>query len=69
MSTKMLFCSPIAQTTKFTPFHLREVVLPVELQMADEAVAEISQLDSGTLQSYVAQIEGMKQNLFLIVDL
>ena len=48
--------------------HGREAVLPVELQMTDETVEKLH-VDSDTVQSYVAHVEKMKQELFPVVDL
>ena len=61
----------IHASTKFTPFYLmygREAVLPVELQMTDKTVEKLH-VDSDTVQSYVAHVEKMKQELFPVVDL
>ena len=56
---------------EFTLFYLmygREAVLPVELQMTDQTVEKLH-VDSDTVQSYVAYVEKMKQELFPVVDL
>ena len=61
----------IHASTKFTPFYLmygREAVLPVELQMTDQTVEKLH-VDSDTVQSYVAYVEKMKQELFPVFDL
>ena len=61
----------IHASTKFTPFYLmygREAVLQVELQMTDQTVEKLH-VDSDTVQSYVAHVEKMKQELFPVVDL
>ena len=46
----------------------REAVLPVELQMTDQTVEKLH-VDSDTVQSYVAHVEKLKQELFPVVDL
>ena len=55
----------IHASTKFTPFYLmcgREALLPVELQMTDQNSGKAA-WDSDTVQSYVAHVEKMKQEL------
>ena len=61
----------IHASTKCTPFYLmygREAVLPVEPQMTDQTMEKLH-VDSDTVQSYVAYVEKMKQELFPVVDL
>ena len=43
-------------------------MLPVEPQMTDQTVEKLH-VDSDTVQSYVAYVEKMKQELFRVVDL
>ena len=65
------YCTSIHASTKFTPFYLmygREAVLPVEPQMTDQTMEKLH-VDSDTVQSYVAYVEKMKQELFPVVDL